>query len=420
MRSYTKVDKLKLAQTNKYNVFNCIVQKGPINRAAIAKWTDLSLPTVMTITGELLEKNAIRSIGKGEINRSLQNKNGMITGSNTGKPPEMLQVNPDFCYTIGVDLGRTTVRIVINDAAFQQKICYKEAMGDPFPEDDFISRIIKLIQKLMKSQRIRKNQILGAGIAMPGLIENGSGRVIVSPDFGWNNVSLQDQLRKALLFPVMVKNSNHALALNESAFEGDNYRVSFCVNLGYGIGAALIVGSDLYTGAWGADGELGHSVMVKNGPLCKCGNSGCLESVASGEAIARQAAAIVAHHGGSKILELCDGDISKIDASMVFRAAEGGDEGSRKIISAAAEYIGIGVSTAVNIMDPDRVILSGGLMKNDPRFFENIRSHMEEHIMYHSGRKLEVAIGKGGEYSTAHGACRALLNTFWTEQKLPI
>jgi predicted NBD/HSP70 family sugar kinase len=412
MRSYIKVDKLKIAQINKYNVLNYIGRKEPINRAALVKWTQLSLPTIMAITGELLEKGAIRSIGKGEIARN--------PAHNAGKPPEMLEVNPDFFYIVGVDLGRTTVRIVINDAVSRQKFCYEEVMGDPFPVDDFISRLNKLILNLIKSQGIKRNRILGAGVAMPGLIENVTGRVIISPDFGWMDVPLQSQMEKALPFPILVKNSNHALALHESSFEGDNYRASFCVNLGYGIGAALVIGDELYAGARGADGEVGHSVIEKGGPLCKCGNSGCLESMASGEAIARQAATIAAHHGKTKITELCDGDISKIDARMVFQAAEGGDEGARKIISAAADYIGMGISTAVNILDPDRVILCGGLMKNGPYFFEKIRSCIGEHVMHHSDRKLEVTVGRGGEFSTAQGACQILLHTYWTEQRLPI
>lgn len=408
MGSYSKVDKLKLAQTNKYNVFSCIVREGPINRAAIARRTDLSVPTVMAITGELIEKGALCSAGKGE------------TGP--GKPPEMLEAVPSFFHTIGIDIGRTAVRIVINDAAFRQRFCYREATGEPFPEDDFISRIAQMMRKIIKSRHIKTDSILGAGIAMPGLIESGTGRVIVSPDFGWQDVPLREKLQKYFSFPVLVRNSNHALALNESALEdgGDHYRVSFCVNLGYGIGAALVIGDELYAGAGGTSGELGHSLVEPGGPLCKCGNSGCLEAVASGEAIARQAAAIVAHHGGARIAELCGGDVSQIDARMVFRAAEEGDAAALKITGSAADYIGMGLSTAVNVLDPDRIILCGGLMENAPSFFEQIRSRMETHVMPHGGRKLELAVGKGGEYSTAAGACRALLNTLWNEKALPI
>jgi predicted NBD/HSP70 family sugar kinase len=406
VRSYTKVDKLRIAQTNKYNVFGCLLREGPINRAAIAKRTDLSVPTIMAITGELLEKGAVRSLGKGE--------------SSAGKPPEMLEAVPEAFYVAGVDLGRTAVRLVVNNAAAREVLCYTEATGDPFPEDVFIARLEKLIRSRLAALGGAGDRVLGAGVAMPGLIESGTGRVLISPDFGWKDVPLQENLGGKLPFRVLVRNSNHALALNESSRRGDEYKATFCVNLGYGIGAALVVGEELYSGAGGTSGELGHSVVEKNGPLCKCGNSGCLESVASGEAIARQASTVVAHHGRSKMAELCGGDPSKLDAGMVFQAAEAGDRGAQKIIAAAADYIGMGLSTAVNVLDPDRVILCGGLMKNGPSFLDMIRSGMEDHIMPRSDRKLEVTAGTLEEFSTAQGACRALMNVLWAERALPI
>jgi predicted NBD/HSP70 family sugar kinase len=198
----------------------------------------------------------------------------------------------------------------------------------------------------------------------------------------------------------MVRNSNHAQALNENGDDGNGYRSTFCINLGYGIGAALVRGDELYSGAGGASGELGHSVVEKDGPLCKCGNSGCLEAVASGEAIARQAQAL--------------------EARMVFEAAEAGDVSAAKILDVAADYIGIGLSTAVNVLDPDRVILCGGLVKNGPGFFERIKASMDRHVMPRPGRRLNVMLGTKGEYSAAQGACKALINSFWAERALPI
>jgi predicted NBD/HSP70 family sugar kinase len=403
---YTKVDKLLLAQANKYNVFGCLLKEGPINRAAIAKRTDLSVPTVMAITGELIEKGFVHSIGKGE--------------SSAGKPPEMLEVVQDAFYTLGVDLGRTAIRIVVNDALSHQAFCHKEATGDPFPADNFIARLEKLMLRIIKPFQKGGAKILGAGIAMPGLIESGTGLVINSPDFGWREVALQETLVRDLPFPVMVRNSNHALALNENGEDGDGYKSTFCINLGYGIGAALIIGDELYSGAGGASGELGHSVVEKDGPLCKCGNFGCLEAVASGEAIARQAQALVAHHSKSKMAELCGGDPAKLEACMVFEAAAAGDESAEKILGLAADYIGIGLSTAVNVLDPDRVILCGGLMKNGPAFFDRIKARMDQHVMPRPGRHLNVMIGTKGEYSAAHGACKVLINSFWAERALPI
>jgi predicted NBD/HSP70 family sugar kinase len=224
-----------------------------------------------------------------------------------------------------------------------------------------------------------------------------------------------------LPYPVLVKNSTHALAVNESFVKGkDDGYTTFCVNLGYGIGAAIISGENLYSGTSGISGELGHCVVDRDGPLCKCGNIGCLEAVASGEAIARQAQSIIAHHGRSKLVELCGGKAAKIDAQMVFEAANAGDSLSLKIINTAANYIGIGISMAVNILDPDRVVICGGLMRNGPYFFEQIKASVEEHVMPCSGRNLMLSTGTKGEYSTANGACRVLMNTLWAERALMI
>jgi predicted NBD/HSP70 family sugar kinase len=396
----------QIAQTNKYNVLRCVIEEGPINRAAIAKKLGLSIPTVMAAITDLVEKKALRNAGR--------------TGKSIGKPAELLEIIPDCFYSIGLDLGRTTIRLVVNDASGKQAACVRETTGDPFPKDAFTSRLCALIKQTLKKHAVKTKRILGMGVAMPGLIENGTGQVLLSPDFGWKDIPLQTWLRKKLAFPVLVRNSNHALALNENSLLEKTDGVTFCINLGYGIGAALVSGGELYTGSSGATGELGHSVIEKGGPVCKCGNSGCLESVASGEAIARQAQTIIAHHASSKIAELCGNDAGRIDAQMVFLAAGAGDKPALKIIDTAAEYIGMGLSTAVNVLDPDRVVLCGGLTRHGQRFSEQIQAAMEEHLMPRPGRRLALSSGSGGEYSTAAGASRVLLDTLWAERALPV
>jgi predicted NBD/HSP70 family sugar kinase len=405
-----KLNQYQIAQTNKYNVFRCLIRKGPINRAAIARELDLSIPTVMVIVDDLLKKRLIRSAGKGE--------------SGVGKQPEILAMEPDRFFYIGVDIGRSTIRIVVNNAAGAETSSMKKPTGDTVPEKEFISQVKKLMLQFIKKLKIDPAQILGAGVAMPGLIERDSGNVIVAPDFGWKDIPLQGWLQKGLPYPVLVKNSTQALALNESSPSGtgenDEIHTTLCVNLGYGIGAAIITGEELYDGSGGISGELGHCVVDRDGPLCKCGNSGCLEAVASGEAIARQAQTIVSHHSPSKIAELCGGVSSDIDAKMVFEAAESGDEAALKIITTAAMYIGIGISMAVNIMDADRVLLCGGLMRNTPAFLEQIKAGMEDHLVARANRSLVLSAGTNDEFSTAKGASRVLMNALWARRALPI
>jgi predicted NBD/HSP70 family sugar kinase len=285
----------------------------------------------------------------------------------------------------------------------------------------FASIFGTLVPLTLEKLKIDPVRILGAGIAMPGLIEKDTGKLILAPDFGWKDIPLQDWLQAGVPYPVLVKNSTQALAVNEShALGTEEVNTTFCVNLGYGIGAAIITGETLYESAVGISGELGHCVIDRDGPLCKCGNRGCLEAVSSGEAIARQAQTIISHHARSKIAELCGGNASLIDAKMVFEAAKAGDESALKIINYAAVNIGIGLSSAVNILDPDRVVICGGLMQNDPAFLDKIKAGMEERLVAKLNRSILLTAGTMDEYSTAMGASRVFTNTLWAKRALPI
>jgi predicted NBD/HSP70 family sugar kinase len=408
MQQYHKMDKVQIARINKYNVLRCLIRNGPINRAAIAKRADLSIPTVMSIIDDLFEKGMVRSMGKGE--------------SSGGKPPEMLEVVPDRFYYIGVDIGRTAVRVVVNNIISRQIACLQEPAGELFPEREFVSRLCALVMQIYGPLRVEKDRILGAGIAMPGLIENETGNVLFSPDFGWNNIPLKSWLQASLPFPVIVENANRALALNESYVPGeeDHSHTTFTVNLGYGIGAGLIMGEDLYAGASGTSGEIGHITVDRGGPLCQCGNRGCLEAVASGAAIAGQGRRLAEQGMSPKLVEFCGGKPETVDAAMIFRAANSGDGAALEIIDTAAEYIGIGLSMAINVLDPDRVVLCGGLMRNGPLFFDRIKASLQRHQMRQTGRQMVLTAGAGGEYSTANGACRVLANNLWRRWALPI
>jgi predicted NBD/HSP70 family sugar kinase len=407
MQQFRKMDKLQIAQINKYNVIRSLMREGPINRAAIAKRLGLSIPTVMFITETLLRSNFIRSIGKGV--------------SSGGKPPEMLEIVPERFFYIGLDIGRTMIRAVAVNAISRQVACLWEPTDNPVPEKKFVDRIAGIILKIAAQLKTEQDRILGVGIAMPGLIEKEKGSVLFSPDFGWNNVPLQEWLTAKIPFPVLVENANRALALNEVFLMGEETsHTTFAVNLGYGIGAALVIGEDLYPGASGTSGEIGHITAAPRGPACRCGNRGCLEALASGAAIASQGKKILESRRPSKLQDLAAGDPEKVDAALVFRAAELGDREAARIVNNAAEYIGIGLSMAINVLDPDRLVLCGGLMRNGPAFFGKITASIEAHRMRQAGRAVIISAGRGGEYSTANGACRVLSNSLWWNRKLPV
>lgn len=397
MAYYTKLDRTKIAQTNKETVFHYIQTEGPINRAAIAKKMGLSVPSVMSITEGLIAQGIVQAVGKGE--------------SNGGKRPEMLSVVPDSAYYAGVDIGRSTVRFVIQDMAHKAIYGSMVATDDVKNEKNFVDWLQRYIIHWIEESEIDCSRLAGVGIAMPGLIEQETGHVLFSPDFDWSDIPLQSWLQGKLPYPVLVENANRALALSEcqqnrcTHMERDTV---LCVNLGYGIGGAVMREGQLYYGSSGTSGEIGHITVVRDGALCACGNTGCLEAVASGAAIAQQGRDLVQNGIPTTLRALCGGNLTSIDAKMVFDAAREGDPSATRLIDRATEYIGIGLAAAINLLDPDQVILCGGLAKNGSIFLDKVTASAMQHRLRQAGRHVRFTTGQRGEYSTAIGAALAI------------
>lgn len=392
MARYLSIHKKIIGNMNKRNVLNCIQEEQPINRSAIAQIVGLSIPAVMTITEELLKAGIIQSEGK--------------IGSGVGKHPEMLSVCGENFRYIGVDVGRVTTRVVITGQDGTILASSKRSTEDAEDPLKCIENTSNQIWETIKKSEIEKDTIVGICIAMPGLIESETGRVIFSPDFGWKDVLLQSCMQERMKpYHVIVRNANRAQARWEVR-PGRNNKEStiFCVGLGYGIGSAIISNGEMYTGSSGTSGEIGHIIVNSSGPLCLCGNTGCLEAVASGRAIAEQARQIVEQGTDTVIRKLCNENPATITAKMVFEAAILQDEIAMRLIDQAAKYIGIALATAINMLDPDTIYLCGGLMRNGDDFFNKIKKYTRERQMHLAGRHVVITPGSQDELNVACGA----------------
>ena len=174
--------------------------------------------------------------------------------------------------------------------------------------------------------------------------------------------------------PVYLENDANVAALAENRLgAGRGAKNMMYITVSTGIGSGLILGGKLYVGATGAAGELGHVTMLPDGPLCGCGNRGCLESLASGTAIARRAREIAVRPGGEGILKAARGDIAAIDASLVASAAVAGDASAAAIMRDAFEYLGIAVANVVNLLNLDMVVIGGGVARVGDILFDTVR-----------------------------------------------
>ena len=391
---------------NKQSVMRCISNHGPINRSAIAKMVGLSIPTVMEITDKLLEHGMVVA--------------EMKQGKGQGKRPELLRVCGEHFRFIGVDVGRTTIRIVLVGLDQQIIDMVKYATEDVHCARRFVERICAAIMGLTQRSGVDMDTIVGVCVAMPGLIERESGRVIFSPNFGWEDVPLQGWMNEILPFEVIVENANRVQASWEVFRNPENNRLTvLCVGLGYGIGGGRRQAGKLYYGASGTSGEVGH-IPVCHDPYarCSCGNVGCLEAVASGAALAGKARELV-ERGEDPVLEqLCGGDPERLEAKLVFDAARMGDAHARRIIDQTAEYIGVALAACINLMDPDRIYLCGGMMKNGPEFLEKIKACTLRRQMHNAGRCVVILQGDPDEWNVARGAARVVPYYNWSKESL--
>lgn len=400
VREKMTYNKTVLAQLNKKIVINMIRTQGPINKAEIARKSGLSIPTVMKITDEFEKRKLIRNIGKGE--------------STGGKRPDLLEFIYDAYYIIGVDIGCHSIKIIMMDMAshiISNKMIPTVQYNAKEPEE-FLEKIADQIENLILESNIPKEKVMGVGIAIPGILDYKSGSVIFSPDFKWENLQVRELFQRKFPYKIIVENSNKALAIGEFTYGASRgTKNSFCVNIGYGIGAAVIENGKILYGQNGASGEFGHTIMDVNGPVCDCGHRGCLEAISSGNAIARKA---------KELLENRDNDIAsgtltmgkEIDAKEVFQAAIAGDKQSEQIVEEAIEYLGIAIAGIVNLLDPEMIVLAGGVMKSKHFISKKLLDSINAHRMKYCGKNTRICFSELGDYGTAIGTAAIFMNEF--------
>ena len=395
-RAIMKVDKSVINTLNKRNVINIIRERGPINRAEISRIADLSIPTVMRLTAELVAKRLICEVGKGE--------------STGGKPPLMLEFCTQSYYLIGVDIGTNMIKSIVMDMA-ARIICKVEVPTVITDQPNIvISRIIKTIAGAIDKAGFQLDRYLGIGLGMPGLLDIKNGKVLFSPDFKWEDVELTAPVRAHFGLPVHLANVSRAMAMGEKWFgQATNVKNFMCINLGYGIGSAIFIDDEIYSGGSDCSGEFGHITLEKNGPLCSCGNYGCLEALASANAMSRRAAMLIKKGESSLMLSLAGENADNIDAKIVFDAAKAGDRLAREIVWDATEYIGIAIASAVNFIDPELIILEGGVAKAGDILLDGIRRIVENRKMKYAGRKLKIVASRLEDDAAAIGAASYLI-----------
>ncbi|HEU4759680.1 MAG TPA: ROK family protein, partial [Dehalococcoidia bacterium] len=242
--------------------------------------------------------------------------------------------------------------------------------------------------------RTQVRDLRGLGIASPGPVDVKRGIVPNAPQLhGWHDVPLVDIMRERLGLPVWLENDASAAALGEHAFGGGRGTLHMLyLTVSTGIGGGIIIEGKLYRGTSGSAGELGHVVIDLNGPACGCGARGCLESLASGTAIARSGEELVAR-GESRVLAELRGREGPVTAEMMKRAVDLGDPASREAFRQAGHYLGIALAGYVNVFNPQVILIGGGVARAGDLLMEQARTTMQALAMSQPLKDVRLDLG---------------------------
>lgn len=285
-------------------------------------------------------------------------------------------------FIVGVDLGGTNIAAGAMPTDGTREIAMRMAPTQAEQGSTaVVERIVMMIEDVIAQTRIEtgaeRSDFLGVGIGAPGPLDRLRGMVIVTPNLGWRDFPLRDEVGSRVNLPATLDNDANCATLGEfwcGAARGGRHVMG--LTIGTGIGGGLILDGKLYHGASDVAGEIGHTTIDATGRRCKCGNYGCLEAYASGPAIAERAREVLDVDGDSILLGLVDGDMSRITAQSVFEASKRGDLVALEVVRDTAHFLGVGISNLLNIFNPDTVVIAGGVTQAGEQLFEPLRAEV--------------------------------------------
>jgi len=363
---------------------------GGISRVEIARQIGLTRAAVTTIVKDLLESGVIREAER------IQSQNG--------RPPIVLEINPTLGYVIGIDFGATHLTLLLADLSTR----ILDEMDTEFNIQDGpnagIAEADRLVQELLSKAGLRLDDILAIGMGVPGPIASEAGMVIAPPIMpGWDQFPIRNTLEKLWSVPVSLNNDAELGALGEWAAGAGRGETNLAyIKVGTGIGAGLLLDGHIYRGVTGSAGEIGHLTIDENGPLCTCGNHGCLEAIAGGHAIAIQAQEVVRRGRRTQMADVQP--IENLNARNVASAASCGDLPAQQILANAGTHIGIAIAGLINLFNPSMIVVGGGVARTGDLLLEPMRKAAHTRSMPASARVVRITTAMLGKRSSAMGA----------------
>lgn len=399
--------KLSVPQTK---AVETIRHAGSLSRTELADSIGYSRSQITSVVNGLIQLGVLHEIGDGK--------------SSGGRRPRVLSFNSNFGYVVGVDLGATSLDVALAD--FEGRMIDRQSVAIDVREgpDVVLGIVCQMVLEQIKEHRIPQDKVYAFGIGVPGPVEFSTGLLIAPPIMpGWEAYPISDLIRKT--FPsalVIVDNDVNVMALGElRAGVGIDERHFLYIKVGTGIGCGIVCNGEIYRGSDGCAGDIGHICADQNGPVCHCGNIGCLEAMAAGPAIAARAMFAASNHRSPILARHLASQNGILTAEDVGMAGSQGDPVANEIIRESGRMIGEVLAGLVNFFNPSLILIGGGVSRIGPQFLASIRRGVLHRSLALSTRYLRIDNSPMGSEAGIIGAIMLALDHIFTYegQKLP-
>lgn len=380
-----------LRQLNRRRVVDALRRRGHATRADLVRTTGLSRTTVGTVVAELVERGLVVEEPPG-------------TGPGRGRPPARLRLAAAAGAALGIDFGHTHLRVAVADLA--SRVLAERWLEIDVDHDacDAIEAAVRLVEEVLADAGVAREHVIGAGLGLPGPIDTRTGTVgssVILPD--WAGLDPREALAARLGLAVVVDNDANLGARAEAAFGAGRGCSDFVyVKIASGIGAGLVLGGRLHTGATGLAGELGHVQVATGGAVCRCGNRGCLESQAAVPALLDL---LRPAHGGD------------LDVDQLVRLLEEGDPGARRVVNDAGRAVGRVLADLCNVLDPEAILVGGDLSAAGAPLLDGITDSVSRYALPGAARSLRVLAAELGKRAEMLGALALVITE---TERLPL
>ena len=389
--SYQTGDQALVRQINLSLIMNILRTDAPISRASLSQRTKLNKTTVSDLINELNERGFVRDLG--------------MHSSGTGRPATLLTLNPGAGHIISCEIAVGYLEVLVTDFAPEVIWQAKELTPPNMSQQAILEHLLILLHQAVEKGKAASSNLLGIAVGIPGMVDRATGTLLFAPNLKWRNVPLLALLEEqGFGAPIFVDNEANMAALGEHYFGvAQGYNEILYLSGNVGLGGGLLHNGRIWRGANGVAAEFGHMTMDPQGELCNCGNYGCWETQISQNNLFKNVSIAVKGGEDSLLSEQITNDPECLSVEMIVSAAQAGDPLALRSLEKTGRFLGIGIASLLNALNPEIVVLGGILSVASEFLFPPVEAEIQKRALPWNRETVKVVRAAHGSDASVKG-----------------